>query len=111
MEVQPHTAARSKGQAPPGGNRRSGRCNVKCLQSPLKGLYVAAVLAASPPADNLMNVQLAVEDQRDGVLSWRREALTLMDAALVKPGKLHILDESARSSQSCMAATFSSSSI
>lgn len=66
MEVQPHTAARSKGQAPPGG---SGRCSVKCLQSRLKGLYVAVVLAASPPADKLMNVKLAVEEQGDGVLS------------------------------------------
>lgn len=69
MEVQPHTAARSKGQAPPGGNRTSGRCSEKCLQSRLKGLYVAVVLAASPPADKLMNVKLAVEDQGEGVLS------------------------------------------
>lgn len=68
MEVQPHTAAQSKGQARPGGNRGSGRCSVKCLQSRLKGLYVAVVLA-SPPADKLMNVKLAVDDQEDGVLS------------------------------------------
>lgn len=68
MEVRPHTAAQSKGQAPPGGKRRSGRCNVKCLQWRLRGLYVAVVLAASP-ADHLMNVKLALEHQRDAVLS------------------------------------------
>lgn len=111
MEVQPHTAARSKGQAPPGGTRTGGRCSVKCLQSRLKGLYVAAVLAASPPADQPMNVKLAVEDQGDGVLSRRCEALMLRDAAIAKPGNLHFLYERASSSQSCVAATFSSTSV
>lgn len=111
MEVQPHTAARSKGQAPPGGTRGSGRCSVKCLQSRLRGLYVAVALAASPPADKLMNVKLAVEDQGDGVWSRRCEALILMDAAIAKPGNLHFLYESAGLSQSCTAATFSSTSI
>lgn len=111
MEVQPHTAARSKGQAPPGGNRGSGRCSVKCRQSRLRGLYVAVVFAASPPADKLMNVKLAVEDQGVGVLSWRCEALILMDAAIAKPGNLHFLYERASSSQSRMAAAFSCTSI
>lgn len=63
MEVQPHAAAPSTGQALPGGTGGSGRGGVECLQWRRRGLDVVAALAASP-AHNLMNVKLAVEEQR-----------------------------------------------